>query len=362
MESSHVEPGLVLVLDPGLAATLRRRIRERLESHGGEVTAVEGSDRFYLEVRGEIAALQSLAIGSWRGVEKVVSLGQEFLHAAADPAAESTGVEVGPVRLGDGAFSIIAGPCAVEEEQRTLRIASEVCSAGADLFRGGAFKPRSSPYAFQGLGDVALQILQKTRQETGLGIVTEVLDPRDVEKVATVADMFQVGSRNMHNYSLLKELGQTSVPVLLKRGFASTIDEFLLAAEYILSCGNGNVVLCERGIRCAAATRNVVLDLGSVPELQKRTHLPVLVDPSHGTADSFRVPALARAAAAVGADGILIEVHDQPEEALSDGSQALTPDQFRELVPQVQRIRAILDGDDRAVADDLVSASGGEDH
>ena len=362
MESKFVEPVLVLVLEPGLTGPLRRRIRERLGAYGGEVTAVEGTDRFYLEVRGEIAVLQSLSVESWSGVEKVISLGQELLHAAADPAVDSKGVEVGSVCLGDGSFTIIAGPCAVEEEQRTLRIASEVCSAGADLFRAGAFKPRTSPYAFQGLGEVALQILQKTRQETGLGIVTEILDPRDVEKVASVADMFQVGSRNMHNYSLLKELGQTSVPVLLKRGFASTIDEFLMAAEYILSCGNSNVVLCERGIRCAAATRQVVLDLGSVPELQKRTHLPVLVDPSHGTADSFRVPALARAAAAVGADGILIEVHDQPEEALSDGPQALTPDQFRQLVPQVHQIRAMLDDDDSAVTDDLVSTSGGEDH
>lgn len=361
MESRHAEPGLILVLDPGLVAPLRRRIRERLESFGGEVTAVEGTDRFYFEVRGEIAALQSLSIDSWRGVEKVVSLGDENLHVTSDLDADSKGLSVGSARIGDGSFTVIAGPCAVEEEERTLRIATEVSSAGADLFRGGAFKPRTSPYAFQGLGEVALQILQKARQETGLGIVTEILDPRDVEKIATVADMFQVGSRNMHNYSLLKELGQTSVPILLKRGFASTIDEFLLAAEYILSCGNSNVVLCERGIRCAAATRKIVLDLGAVPELKKRTHLPVLVDPSHGTADSFRVPALARAAAAVGADGILIEVHDQPEEALSDGSQALTPDQFRRLVPEVHQIHSTLNGGESAVADDLVNASGGED-
>ncbi|MGE4620088.1 MAG: 3-deoxy-7-phosphoheptulonate synthase [Planctomycetota bacterium] len=361
MDSSKKEPGLVLVLDPGLAGPLRSRIRERLESYGGVVTAVEGSDRFYLEVRGEVAAIQSLALDSWRGVEKVVSVGGELLHVTADLDSEPAGVAVGSVRIGAGSFCVIGGPCAVENEERTLKIAAEVASAGADLFRGGAYKPRTSPYAFQGLGEVALEILQKTRQETGLGIVTEILDPRDVEKIANVADVFQVGSRNMHNYSLLKELGRSSVPILLKRGFASTIDELLMAAEYILSGGNSNVILCERGIRCGAASRKIVLDLGAIPELKKRTHLPILVDPSHGSADAYRVPALARAAAAAGADGILIEVHDQPEDALSDGRQAVTPEQFRELVPQVHEIRALVEGQKSGASSSLAIAPGGED-
>lgn len=361
MHSSDIEPGLVVILYPGLAGPLRRKIRDRLESYGGEVTAVEGTGRFYLEVRGEVAAIRSLVVESWSGVEKVISLGGEFLHTAADPDRGPEGVEVASVRLGAGSFSIIAGPCAVEDEQRALRIASSVAAAGADLFRGGAYKPRTSPYAFQGLGDAALEILQRVREETGLGIVTEILDPRDVDKIAEVADMLQVGSRNMHNYSLLKELGQTSIPILLKRGFASTIDEFLMAAEYILSGGNSSVILCERGVRCATATDEVVLDLGSIPELKKRTHLPVLVDPSHGSGASYKVPALARAAATVGADGILVEVHDQPEEALSDGAQALTLDQFAELVPQVHEIRAMFEGHISGVSDDLVSTPGGED-
>ncbi|MEE2888934.1 MAG: 3-deoxy-7-phosphoheptulonate synthase [Planctomycetota bacterium] len=361
MQSRDVETGLVVILCPGLAGPLRRKIKDRLESFGGEVTAVEGTGRFYLEVRGEVAAIQSLVVESWPGVEKVVSLGGEFLHTAADPDRVPEGVNVGSVCIGTGTFSIIAGPCAVEDEQRAVRIASSVAADGADLFRGGAYKPRTSPYAFQGLGDAALQILQKVRAECGLGIVTEVLDPRDVENIAGIADMLQVGSRNMHNYSLLKELGQTSIPILLKRGFASSIDEFLMAAEYILSGGNSNVVLCERGIRCTTATNNVVLDLGSIPELKKRTHLPVLVDPSHGSGDSYRVPALARAAATVGADGILVEVHEKPEEALSDGAQALTLDQFGELVPQLREICELLEGHGSGVPDDLVSTPGGED-
>ena len=215
--------------------------------------------------------------------------------------------------MGGGGFAIIAGPCAVEEEERTLRLAASVASSGAQLFRGGAFKPRTSPYAFQGMGEKGLKILERAREETGLGIVTEILDPRDVEKVSESADLLQVGSRNMHNYSLLKELGQIRAPILLKRGFSSTSEELMLAAEYILSGGNTNVILCERGIRCAAASRQVVLDLGIVPELKKKTHLPVVVDPSHGSAEAYRVPALAKAAVAAGADGLLVEVHDQPE-------------------------------------------------
>lgn len=361
METTDADPEMIVVLRSGLEAPLRRKIRQRLESHGAIISQIEATSRYYFELRGEIAAIETLAVDSWPGVEKVVVVGDSSDHWAIDRSRPVQPIQVGSTLIGPGSFCIIAGPCAVEDEQRTLRIAASVAAAGADLFRGGAYKPRTSPYAFQGLGELAYPVLESAREETGLGIVTEVLDPREVESISGIADMLQVGSRNMHNYSLLKELGQTSVPVLLKRGFASTTDELLLAAEYILSAGNPNVILCERGIRCGAASREVVLDLGAVPELHQRTHLPVLVDPSHGSGESYRVGALARAAVAAGADGVLIEVHEQPEEALSDGRQALTPEQFAELVPVLRQIRALTQPDGELIPEEIVSVSGGED-
>ncbi len=368
MEQSNTAE-MIVILSSGLASPLRRKIRDRLESHGATVIPVEGEGRHYFQVSGEIAALQTLAIGHWPGVEKCVVVGQPSTHWAASTTSATRSVTVGSTIVGGGALTIIAGPCAVEDPQRTLRIAEAVADSGADLFRGGAFKPRTSPYAFQGLGEAALPILADVSRQHQLGIVTEVLDPREVERVSSVADMLQVGSRNMHNYSLLKELGQGMTPVLLKRGFASTIDELLMAAEYILGAGNPNVVLCERGIRCGAGTRNVVLDLGAIPELKKRCNLPVVVDPSHGSGEAYRVAALARAAAAAGADGILIEVHDRPEEALSDGRQALTPAQFSDLVPILRRLHSSatdFPGPDcekfeSQISDEIVGASSGED-
>ena len=354
-------PSLLIVLEAGLASTFRRRIRDRLESLGTQVSVLDGQGRNYLQVEGDIEPLRTLALDSWKGVEKSVFIGEAHRHGTRVDSGTHSRVSVGDVTLGAGEFVIIAGPCAVEEEERTLRLAASVASSGAHLFRGGAFKPRTSPYAFQGLGDKALQILSRAREETGLGVVTEIMDPRDVEKMSETADLLQVGSRNMHNYSLLKELGMTRLPVLLKRGFSSTAEEFLLAAEYILSGGNPNVILCERGIRCAAASRQVVLDLGIIPELKKKTHLPVIVDPSHGSAESYRVPALAKAAVAVGADGLLVEVHDQPEEALSDGRQALSPEEFKNLVPELKSIHQIVSGGQHVKQEGLISAPGGED-
>jgi 3-deoxy-7-phosphoheptulonate synthase len=363
MEPKAINPEMIVALAPGLAATRRRRIREKLESVGAIVSMVEGSERHYFELRGEIAALQTLSIDSWPGVAKVMVLGESAMHWAPDKAMDCAPIQVGNHAVGVGELTIIAGPCAIEEEERALRIAERVGATGADLFRGGAYKPRTSPYAFQGLGADALPILEQVRHQTGLGIITEVLDARDVERVSQVADMLQVGSRNMHNYSLLKELGQASTPVLLKRGFASTIDEWLMAAEYILSGGNSMVVLCERGIRCGAASRKVVLDLGAISELKQRTHLPVFVDPSHGSGEAYRVPSLARAAVAAGADGLLIEVHDQPWEALSDGRQALTLEQFDQLVPELRSIRTALGETETATeySEHVVETSSGEE-
>ncbi len=346
--------GLVFVLEEGLASSRRNRIRARLRRLGVEVTYVEGGARDYFEIRGDELPVRTLTPEHWDGVDRVVPLTPDYPHAAWGPTGRDTLVSPtlvavgGPeVRfsVGAGQFVVIAGPCAIEDEERALRIAEAVKSSGAVAFRGGAFKPRTSPYAFQGLEAEGLRILAVVKERVGVPIATEILDGADIERVCEVADLLQVGSRNMQNHALLKKLGRLRVPVLLKRGYAATVDELLLAAEYLLSGGNDQVILCERGIRSAAGSSGVILDLGAIPELKRRTHLPVIVDPSHGSQASHRVPALARAAAAAGADGLLVEVHDAPEEALSDGKQALRLDEFASLMSEVGRIRAALAGE-----------------
>src|SRR6185369_1272631 len=237
---------------------------------------------------------------------------------------------------------VIAGPCAVESKEQTVTIARAVESLGADLLRGGAFKPRTSPYSFQGLGEEGLKILADAREATGLPVVTEVLDTAHVELVARYADCLQVGARNMQNFELLKRVGQAGKPVLLKRGMAATLEEFLLAAEYLMAEGNPNVVLCERGMRTFTDFTRNTLDLSVVPAVERLSHLPIVVDPSHGTGRRDKVVPMSRASVAVGADGIAVEVHHKPEEALSDGPQALTPDMFAELMTQIRPIAAAV--------------------
>jgi 3-deoxy-7-phosphoheptulonate synthase len=253
-------------------------------------------------------------------------------------------VRVGPVAFGDGSFPVIAGPCAVESREVLLDIARAVREGGARMLRGGAFKPRTSPYTFRGLGEEGLRALREASDATGLPVVTEVMDTRDIPLVARWADCLQVGSRNMHNFALLAELGRQPKPVLLKRGMAATVDEFLAAAEYILAGGNGAVILCERGIRTFETETRNTLDLGAVAALRERTHLPVVVDPSHATGRASLVRPLARAAAALGADGALVEVHVRPAEALCDARQALEPQEFAALVAECEAVRAALRG------------------
>lgn len=248
-------------------------------------------------------------------------------------------IRVGEVTIGDG-FTVIAGPCSVESEAQTLETARKVKEAGAHLLRGGAFKPRTSPYAFQGLGIRGLQILEKAKKETGLPVVTEVLDPRDVSWVAEYVDILQIGTRNMQNFSLLKEVGKTNKPVLLKRGMYSTLSEWLNCAEYILAEGNPNVILCERGIRSFDTYTRNTLDLSVVPAVKEVSHLPIFVDPSHGTGKLSLIEPMSLAARAAGADGIMIEVHCNPAEALCDGDQSLSPDMFASLMNKLN----ILDG------------------
>lgn len=342
--------GLVLVLEAGIPATRRNRIRSRLQELGASVTYVEGGGRAYLEVRGDDAAVRTLGVESWEGVDQMVPLSSSTPHATWGDAdsgpCSPTVVQIGSgdqrVTCGGGHFALMAGPCAVESEQGALRLAREISSAGAAVFRAGAFKPRTSPYAFQGLEEEGLRILAEVRRRVGVPIITEVMSTEHVEMVAEVADMLQVGSRSMQNFPLLKRLGRDRRPVLLKRGFSATVDEWLNAAEYLLSAGNDQVILCERGIRSAAGSDSVVLDLGVIPELRRRTHLPVIVDPSHGSRAAHRVAPLARAAVAAGADGLLVEVHDAPEEALSDGRQALRPAQLQRLIQEITAIRTAL--------------------
>ncbi len=251
---------------------------------------------------------------------------------------KNTVINVNGIEIGGNEIVIIAGPCAVENMEQILETARAVYAAGANILRGGAFKPRTSPYSFQGLGEEGLRFLSQAREETGLPVVTEVMDTRQMELVCEYTDIIQIGSRSMHNFPLLKEAGKCRKPVLFKRGLMATIDEYLHAAEYILSEGNQEVILCERGIRTFENYTRNTLDLSAVPILKRQTHLPVIVDPSHGTGHSWLVPAMAKAAIAVGADGIMVEVHNKPLDALSDGQQSLYPEEFVQLVKDLDNI------------------------
>ena len=264
------------------------------------------------------------------------------LKLASRDQKKRTIVNVGGVEVGHG-LVIIAGPCSVESEKQTLETALAVKAAGADMMRGGAFKPRTSPYAFQGLGLQGLKILEKAREETGLPIVTEVIDPRDVSWVAEFADVLQIGTRNMQNYALLKEVGKSARPVLLKRGMYSTLEEWLNCAEYILSEGNPDVILCERGIRTFEKYTRNTLDLSAVPAIKELTHLPIIIDPTHSTGRLSLIAPMSGAAVAAGADGLIIEVHNNPEEALCDADQALTPEMFSNVMSQVRPLKAFLE-------------------
>ncbi len=272
-----------------------------------------------------------------------VNVGTSALKKAGRKAVTGdTVIEVGSLRIGGPDVVVIAGPCAVENNEQLLTTAKAVRSRGATILRGGAYKPRTSPYSFQGLEKEGLELLRQVSKLTGMPVITEIMDTREVELVSEYADILQVGSRNMHNTSLLKEVGRSSKPVMIKRGMAATIEEFLLAAEYVMAYGNDRVILCERGIRTFEPSTRNTLDLNAIPMIKHLTHLPVIVDPSHGSGHWWMVPALARAAVAVGADGIMIEVHYKPEEAMSDGAQSLTPDYFGKMMEELNKIAGAI--------------------
>jgi 3-deoxy-7-phosphoheptulonate synthase len=314
---------------------------ERIRDFGYKVHSIEGEERVVIGVIGVgdvTACLESLE--ATPGVEKAVRISAPYKFVSKEFKQERTRIRVNGSEIGGDEFVVMAGPCSVENEKQILETAEAVAAAGAKLLRGGAFKPRTSPYDFQGLALEGLRLLAKAREATGLAIVTEVMSEADVDQVAEYADVMQVGARNMQNFSLLKALGRCPRPVLLKRGMSSTIKELLMSAEYITAHGNPNVILCERGIRTfETATRNTC-DIAAVAVLSELTHLPVIVDPSHATGKRSLVPALSRAAVAIGADGLIVEVHPRPEKAMSDGAQSLRTEQFatmmRDLKPYIQ--------------------------
>ncbi|HEX7313745.1 MAG TPA: 3-deoxy-7-phosphoheptulonate synthase [Pyrinomonadaceae bacterium] len=301
-----------------------------------------GASRTAIGITGNDKPVDITRFETLHGVAEVIRVTKPYKLVTLDLRPEKTIVKVGDAEIGGEELAIIAGPCAVENREQLFAVAEAVRRSGARFFRGGAFKPRTSPYAFQGLGEEGLKLLAEVREAFGLKIVTEAVDEASADVVDKYADVFQVGARNMQNFSLLKRAGRSRLPVLLKRGLSATIDEWLLAAEYIMAEGNYNIILCERGVRTFAQHTRNTLDLAAVPAVQRISHLPVVVDPSHGTGKNHMVTPLARAGVAVGADGLIIEVHNQPERALSDGAQSLTLEQYEQLAREVRAIHEVI--------------------
>jgi 3-deoxy-7-phosphoheptulonate synthase len=334
---------MIIILKSGASDEQIDHVIKRVEALGLQAHLSRGTYRTIIGVIGDEQKLQAEPLRAIPGVSEVIPVLPPYKLASREAHPQSSIVDVAGVKIGGGNLGMIAGPCAVEEPERMDAIGSAVKAAGANILRGGAFKPRTSPYAFQGMGEAGLKLLRETGDKFGLPIVTEVMDPRLVEMVERYADMIQIGARNMQNFSLLTEVGRTRKPVLLKRGMAATVEDLLMSAEYILSQGNSDVVLCERGVKSFdKATRNLY-DVASVALVKGLSHLPIIVDPSHATGRPDLIPACALAGVAAGADGVHIEVHDCPEKAKSDGPQALLPKQYAELMAQIRRIAEVLD-------------------
>ena len=314
-----------------------------IEAKGFTARPIPGGERTAICVLHNKGAVEASHFGSLPGVKDVIPVTRPYKLVSRELQPEDTIVQVGDVKVGKGHLTLIAGPCAVESEEQCLEIARQVKQAGAQLFRGGAFKPRTSPYSFQGLGEEGLKILKKVRETTGLPTITEALDLETFDLVEAYADAIQIGARNMQNFSLLRRAGRAKKPIVLKRGLAATIDEWLMAAEYVLDGGNTQVILCERGVRTFAHHSRNTLDLSAVAVVSKESHLPVIVDPSHAAGRRDQVIPLSRAAVAVGAHGLMVEVHHAPAEALSDGAQSLYPDQFETLVREIKVILNVLE-------------------
>ncbi len=334
---------MVVIMQNGASKADLDAVLARIGEHNLKGSVTYGESQNIVGIVGTpiTVALQE-SLESMSGVREVVRISRPYKLATREFHPMDTIVDVSGVKVGGGSAVVMAGPCAVESEEQIMTVARSIKAAGAHMLRGGAFKPRSSPYSFRGMGEAALKLMAQARSETGLPIVTEVMTPTDVELVAKYADLLQIGARNMQNYQLLEEVGRSQRPVLLKRGLSATFEEWMLSAEYIMNQGNHNVILCERGIRTfETATRNT-LDLNAVALAKKRTHLPIIVDPSHGTGKWYLVQPLALAGLAAGADGLMIEVHPDPDKATSDGPQSLTLEHFAELMPKVTALSGVL--------------------
>lgn len=333
---------MIIVVRPDATEDQIEHIKQKLKEHGLQAHVSKGTERTIIGAIGDERILRSVPVEAIPGVEAVHPILKPYKLASREFKQENTVIDFGGVAMGGRKIPVMAGPCAVENAELMLQVADDVKKAGAVCLRGGAFKPRTSPYSFQGLGEEGLQYLAEARKRTGLPVVTEVMDPRDMDVIVKYADVVQIGTRNMQNFRLLKEVGKYDKPVLLKRGLSATIKEWLMSAEYVMSEGNHNVMLCERGIRTyETATRNT-LDLSAIPVLKELTHLPVVVDPSHAVGRWDLVAPMAKAAVAAGADGLIIEVHPNPEEALSDGEQSLKPALFAQLMEELRPIAAAV--------------------
>ena len=332
---------MIAVLKHGTTPQQTEHLVAWLRNMNLDVHISQGQDITILGLIGDTSRVDMELLGSLEIVDSVKRVSEPFKQANRKFHPNDTIVEIGNVKIGGGHFAVIAGPCSIETEEQIIECATAVKNSGADILRGGAFKPRTSPYAFQGLKDEGIRLLLKAKEATGLPIITEIMNTRALDLFADV-DIIQVGARNMQNFDLLQELGKTQKPILLKRGLANTLQELLMSAEYIMSEGNENVILCERGIRSFETYTRNTLDLSAVPVLHELTHLPVVVDPSHATGKSRLVPPMAAAAVAAGADGIMVEVHNNPSCALCDGAQSLTPAQFDELNKRIHQIREAI--------------------
>ncbi|NPV26313.1 MAG: 3-deoxy-7-phosphoheptulonate synthase [Firmicutes bacterium] len=333
---------MIVVMNRGANQEEIDQVLAKLEKEGFSVHLSQGVERTIIGAIGDKTRLSMVALEAMPGVDKVVPILQPFKLASRDFHPDDTVIRLGNIEIGGNQVQVMAGPCAVESREQLLETAYRVKEAGATILRGGAFKPRTSPYSFQGLGEEGLRLLAEAREQTGLLVVTEVMDPQSVDLVSSYADILQIGARNMQNFFLLREVAKTNKPILLKRGPSATLEEWIMAAEYIMLGGNYNVMFCERGIRTFESYTRNTLDLSMVPALKYLTHLPVIVDPSHGTGKWRLVSPMARAAVAAGADGLIVEVHPQPSEALSDGPQSLTPDNFALMMSDLRRVAAAV--------------------
>jgi len=334
---------MVIVMKPHVEEEKIQKVMERLKEMGFEIHRSDGVNHTILGAVGDKRGIDIRQLEVMEGVHEVVRISTPYKLASRLFKPEDTIIRIGDVEIGGKEVIIAAGPCAVESREQLMTIADAVKKSGAKLLRGGAFKPRTSPYSFQGLGEKALQYLREAADKFGLYVITEVIESGQVELVGQYTDIFQVGARNMQNFTLLRELGKVNKPVMLKRGMSATIEEWLMASEYILSGGNREVILCERGIRTFENYTRNTLDISAVPVVKKLSHLPVFTDPSHGTGIRNKVIPMARASVAAGADGIIVEVHHDPEHALSDGAQSLYPDQFDEMIKELKIIAKAVD-------------------